>query len=117
MSHNMMTKSEFDAKYRDKCSEELSLEKWKRLDLRFLIESDLLTRIIYISAYVCGHCRKHYYNCITCGLNMGLEYGCSNPEHVWRKFKDALHNENLAKACDYQFQMIKLIEDDILKNQ
>lgn len=113
MNHNMMTLEEFNRRYEKDIFKELSLEKWKRLDLRVLIELALQTRIIYISAYVCGHCRKHNTDCPPCSLNMGLQWGCSSAGHIWGKFMKALRNENLAEACDYQFQMIKLIEDDI----
>lgn len=117
MSHNMMTGREFYLRYPKEIFKELSLEKWKRLDLRYLIASIAPHRFPYIDACTCGHCEAHNDKCAVCKLSIGLGKGCSNRAHPWTKFKDALHTGNLAEACDYQFQMIKLIEDDILKNQ
>ena len=117
MSHNMMTIKEFDRRYKKDIFKELSLEKWKRLDLRYLIKLTAMCSLMScIDSSTCGYCKNLLF-CSTCNLGMGLDRGCSNSNHIWMKFKNALISENLAEACDYQFQMIKLIEDDILKNQ
>ena len=117
MSHNMMTYKEFDERYTEETFKELSLEKWKRLDLRYLIMLSHGFTFELMSDLTCGHCKKYSCDCTACNLNMGLtkgiDKGCSNRAHVWREFIRALHTGNLAEACDYQFQMIKLIEDDI----